>query len=305
MSEEKILKMTFDPATIEHLGVKMYSRLPNALAELIANAYDADAKKVSILLFDRKEKSIIIDDDGAGMNFSDINDLFLRIGRNRRKDGHELSPSGKRKVTGKKGLGKLAFFGIANTIVIETIQKNSGTLIKFTLDWNELISTKDRDYKPKFSVKKCGKNLHGTKIFLNSINRKSTFDKKSLAISISKLFNLFDKTFKVTISRNNDSPISIDDKLKFENLNIQFEWKYEDLVKNFEVQYDHSDKISGKIFSSPKPLSPELRGIILFANKRLVNSPEFFGISESSHGYSYFTGWLEVDFVDDWSDDVI
>jgi uncharacterized protein (TIGR02391 family) len=52
-------------------------------------------------------------------------------------------------------------------------------------------------------------------------------------------------------------------------------------------------------------LKPGLRGITLFANGRLVNAPEFFGVSESSHGFSYFTGWLNVDFVDDWEKDVI
>ena len=40
--EELVLK--FEPKTIEHLGVKMYSTLPPALAELISNAYDADAR---------------------------------------------------------------------------------------------------------------------------------------------------------------------------------------------------------------------------------------------------------------------
>lgn len=39
--------MSFDPHTIEHLGVKMYSVLPNAIAELIANAYNADALRSS------------------------------------------------------------------------------------------------------------------------------------------------------------------------------------------------------------------------------------------------------------------
>ncbi|HDC4371601.1 TPA: hypothetical protein O8L32_004737 [Enterobacter cloacae] len=39
-------RMTFDPKTIEHLGVKMYSTLPPALAELISNAYDADSENV-------------------------------------------------------------------------------------------------------------------------------------------------------------------------------------------------------------------------------------------------------------------
>ncbi len=50
MSEK--LTMTFDPRTIEHLGVKMYSTLPPAIAELIANAYDACATEVTVKLND-------------------------------------------------------------------------------------------------------------------------------------------------------------------------------------------------------------------------------------------------------------
>ena len=59
----------------------------------------------------------------------EINENFLTIARNRRltdKQNDEkretgLSKKG-RKVTGKKGLGKLALFGIANTIIIDSIQ---------------------------------------------------------------------------------------------------------------------------------------------------------------------------------------
>jgi hypothetical protein len=62
--EEKKLRMSFDPHTIEHLGVKMYSILPNAIAELIANAYDAEAEVVEIeLKDDEREKSISVIDD--------------------------------------------------------------------------------------------------------------------------------------------------------------------------------------------------------------------------------------------------
>ena len=43
----------------------------------------------------------------------------------------------------------------------------------------------------------------------------------------------------------------------------------------------------------------------LFANGRMVNSPEFFGPSESSHFFSYATGWLNIDFIDNWDEDVI
>jgi uncharacterized protein (TIGR02391 family) len=107
------------------------------------------------------------------------------------------------------------------------------------------------------------------------------------------------------INRNDDFQIKIDEKLKFENIETDFEWEYSSLISGFDINYENKEKIKGIIIAAPKPLKPGLRGITLFANGRLVNAPEFYGISESSHGFSYFTGWLEVDFVDDWDDDVI
>ena len=78
------LEMSFDPHTIEHLGIKMYSRAANAIAELVANAYDADADTVHIKLYDKDEFKIIVEDNGNGMSFDEINNCFLRIGRKRR-----------------------------------------------------------------------------------------------------------------------------------------------------------------------------------------------------------------------------
>ena len=109
--DNKKLAMSFDLRVIEHLGIRMYSTLPPVLSELIANAYDADATKVEIELKDVGEKKIIVKDNGTGMSFADLNKKFLVIGRNRREDGESLTPKG-RKVIGKKGLGKLSFFGI-------------------------------------------------------------------------------------------------------------------------------------------------------------------------------------------------
>ena len=63
------LQLRFDPRTIEHLGIKMYSQLPYALAELVANAYDAGADNVLIKLYDNdpNNKRIVIIDDGDGI----------------------------------------------------------------------------------------------------------------------------------------------------------------------------------------------------------------------------------------------
>ena len=69
MTAQQTVKMSFDPNTIEHLGIQMYSTLPPVIAELVANAYDADASSVTIFLGDTGEKRIIIEDTGHGMSF--------------------------------------------------------------------------------------------------------------------------------------------------------------------------------------------------------------------------------------------
>ena len=301
--ESKKLKMSFDPHTIEHLGVKMYSVLPNAIAELIANAYDAEAKVVNVVLKeDEGEKSISVIDDGVGMTFQEINNNFLRIGRKRREEDDGMSPNGIRKVTGRKGLGKLAFFGIGDTINIET--KKDGKCVKFTLKWDDLINSKTPEYEPHFHISDCAWEETGTMIELKDLKRKSAFDKQGLAISLSKLFNFFDESFKVYISYNGDDKLQVDDKLKYNNLDKQIEWIFPE-NRDISNDYLNNKHVSGLIMATEKPLKPGLRGVTLFAHGRLVNAPEFFGVGESSHGYSYFTGWLNVDFVDELEEDVI
>ena len=300
--EERRLKMSFDPHTIEHLGIKMYSVLPNAVAELIANAYDAEATRVDINLQDNEGcKSISVTDNGVGMSFDEINEKFLRIGRKRRSEDNGLSPNRKRKVTGRKGLGKLAFFGIGDVINVTT--KQAGKCVEFTLRWADLISSDKSEYEPSFNILDCDINDTGTTIKLSELKRKTGFDEEGLAISLSKLFNLFDNTFEVYITKQGGDTIKIDDKLKYKGLSSQIEW----VLPNNNVSNEYLEKrnVSGKIIATEKPLKPGLRGITLYAHGRLVNTPQFFGASESSHVFSYLTGWLDVDFIDELEDDVI
>jgi len=297
------LVMRFDPNTIEHLGVKMYSQVPTAIAELIANSYDADAKKVIIRLVDDEDgKKIVVEDDGVGMTFKEINDEFLVIGRNRREEGKTKSPSGKRRVTGKKGLGKLALFGIGDTI--DVITNKDGQKVHFRMNWGRLKQTTGADYAPEIvSIEKCDKES-GTIIILSDLKRKSPFDEHALAISLSKLFNFFDRTFTATIIKD-EKQVIIDNELKYSDLKQQFNFSFPDYATSKDIQYQYKQKISGVVISTETPLRPGLRGITLYANGRLVNAPEFYGRSESSHFYSYITGWLNVDFVDNWKEDVI
>ena len=57
------------------LGLSLYSNTPAVLAEVIANAWDADAIEVRID-FDLRENIIAVTDNGAGMDDTDINVRF-------------------------------------------------------------------------------------------------------------------------------------------------------------------------------------------------------------------------------------
>ncbi len=299
----KTVKMGFDPNTIEHLGVQMYSTLPPVIAELVANAYDADAKKVRIFLEDKGEKKITVEDTGHGMSFENLEAKFLKIGRNRREEGNQYSESGKRKVIGKKGIGKLSFFGIANHVEITT--RREGKENAFTLDWAAIKRSGSEYNAPvhKYNAK-CSEDQSGTKIVLTQIRRKTSFQPKDLAISLARTFAVFNEhRFEVEITHNDEKPRKVTNEMKYDGVETENSWDFP--YQESAFQYEYAEQITGKIISAKTPVGPSMKGIALFSRGKLVNNHEFYGQKASSHGYTYLTGWLSIDFVDDWEQDVI
>ena len=299
-------ELRFDPQTIKHLGVRMYSTLPPALAEIISNSYDADANKVVITLTEDagKPKQIKVEDDGKGLSLDEINGKFLVIGRNRRNDEGDV-PSKKynRLPTGKKGLGKLALFGLAKTITILTRQ--NGKQNEFVLDWDDL-SAAHGIYQPKATqIDQPTGEADGTIITLTHLKRESPFDFSGLADSLSRIF-IFDENFHLIIESPSGDKISIDNKRRYQTLDKQFEWDLSSTVL-VPTTSEYFGKMAGLLITSEKPLAPAsgLRGIALFSRGKLVNAPEFFSSSTSSHFYQYLTGWISVDFIDLMAEDVI
>lgn len=298
-----ILKMTFDPKTIEHLGVKMYSTLPPALAELISNAYDADASKV-VLEFKEigTKKFISVQDDGLGMDSDDIQKKFLVIGRNRRKDdGDNPTPRFGRYATGKKGLGKLALFGLAKEIRIDTVKNNKRN--RFVLNWNDLLNASG-EYNPRIEINNEDTNQpNGTTIRLAELKRQTPFDLESLADNLSKIF-IVDDDFCILIKKKNGSFLGINNERRYKGFNKQFEWNIDSLIPEGN---QYKGKLEGVLYTSETPIRPNsgLRGISIFSRGKLVNNPEFYSNSTSSHFFQYLTGWISADFIDNLDDDVI
>ena len=306
--EDKRLVMTFDPLIIDDLGAKLYSTLPPIISELIANGYDACAKKIWIELADTgKNKTITITDDGIGMSFDEIDEKYLRIGRKRRENDKQNESKCERLPMGKKGLGKLAFFGIAKKAIIETIK--DGEKIIFEMDWEKIQEVTDKkEYEPVYSEKKTSEK-NGTKVILTNMNRKSKFDTESLKRSISNYF-IFDSDFKVFIKDDNSSNFQeIDNEIRYQqgDRGEDFSWSFPDVANKLglEEKFPFSNKIKGKIILFTLPVKNNLRGVTLFSRKKLVSIPESFPVQGSSHFFQYLTGWLEIDFIDDLKPDVI
>lgn len=302
------LQLRFDPRTIEHLGIKMYSQLPYALAELVANSYDAGAENIDIKLYDEdpSNKTIMVIDDGEGMSYKEVGEKFLVIGRKRRDTDDSRNNAKGRRITGKKGVGKLALFGIGKNIRIETSKQGEVEKTAFVLDWDSILSESSGTYFPQTEIvykenpQKCG-----TKIVLTNLTRLSGFDLQSTAISLSKLFNWIDDSIRITLSLNDSEPILLTRELKYDGMEREFEWDVQDIIANIDCDYIYKDKLTGRILSSKKPMKQDLRGITLYVNGRLANIPSYFGVSEAGHTFSYLSGWIDADFLDEFENDLI
>jgi hypothetical protein len=173
----KPYKMTISRLTVDKLGVKLYDRVSAVIAELVANSYDADAKLVTIsapmgeLLATRvkdgvrdKGFDIEITDDGIGMTPEEVNEFFLVVGAERRNDPRRGDTSRKfgRKVMGRKGVGKLAPFGVCKKIEVisaggqrvngkdERGKTAKGYLTAhLILEREAILTDTDEDYYPK------------------------------------------------------------------------------------------------------------------------------------------------------------
>jgi HSP90 family molecular chaperone len=85
-----------------------------ALKELVDNAWDADARNVWIKLpKPMSSDPIIVRDDGSGMTSLELRNEYLNIASDKRARTGERTPLLKRKVKGRKGIGKFAGLSLA------------------------------------------------------------------------------------------------------------------------------------------------------------------------------------------------
>ena len=300
-----VLEMKIQPKIIDHLGINMYTAIHPVLSELIANSWDADAHSVYITIPNEpmsKKYSVIVRDDGSGMEYEELVNKYLQVGRNRRienpktsADFVEHTPKLNRRVLGRKGIGKLSVFGVAGTIVFKSVKNGYAT--EFKMDIEDIKRERTDRYKPiPLQINMPTKESNGVTVTLKNLNRKRRIEIDELRKGLARRFTLFGEDFTVYI---NNAPITGEDR-KFTD--IEKIWHINEFVP------EHPEwKITGKIYTREATVrEQESRGVSIFAGGKLVQEPTFFnaGTSGKTFAYSHMLGEINAEFLDG-SNDVI
>lgn len=315
-------------SVLNHLGRQLYRSFATVLGEAISNAWDADAKNVSIYV-DRRRKSFFIKDDGVGMTADDFQNKFLRIGYSKRKEGATTSPSG-RPFIGRKGIGKLALLSCADKIVVISKTQNS-EYIGGSIDNSDLDHAITEDLTPK----QCplGKwnpatfrrftrgHKHGTIIHFEGVKQgiKGSPDFLIKIIALYFRFSLLDNSFKIFLDDEQITYKHLDDLAK----KTEFLWivgkskdPYVDYLKLLFSRNpdDHEKKrveleaVTGFVASVEKPrdlkimTTEERVGIDLFVNGRLRERDILKHIPTARVTESYLYGQIHFNALDDATD---
>lgn len=164
-----------DPQLARLLG-ETYRSSEQALKELVDNAWDADARKVEIILpKPMTDDGIIVKDDGLGMGEAQVRSEYLKIARDKRVSGGNRSSKYQRKLKGRKGIGKFSGLTVATKMVLTTW--NGQTACRLELDKKVLTEHKgDLERVPlELEVSQRISKETGTQIKLSYLDQSLNF----------------------------------------------------------------------------------------------------------------------------------
>lgn len=318
---DKKLKLDIQPRVIDHLGIKMYQKAVDVISEFVANAWDADAGKVEIIL---GADSILIKDNGVGMSFDECQQKFLTVGRNRRVSEASDRTGNGRPVLGRKGIGKFAGFGIAKMVTVRTVSAETGETTAFIMDLERIISAdvsnetaKEIDVVEYSGPQKERKCMSGTEIKLEGL--------KITIASAHEINNELARRFLLTAA-DPDFLVTVNGEMLGDAFTTELEFAFPKDLSESELSrlpnpitivdggwakecFGDTYIIKWRIGFLEHPIDVEgLRGVAIFARGKMAQSPFFFdysGAMSGQHGLEYMTGQVIMDFIDTDDNDLI
>ena len=300
--------MRFEPSTIDHLGLRLYSTLPPVISELVSNAWDAEAEEVDVQIPKGQitpPSEVVIRDYGLGMSPQELADEYLPIGRLRRgsDETRVMSKNGKRRVTGRKGLGKLSAFGVASEIEVRSIQ--NGIAVCLRLDYEKIKAwaknhAKDDAYAPDIIHEKTGptKDHDGLTVTLRHLHRKSPMNPDDVRKGLARRLNMIGREFTVKV---NSVPIGPGDHVSRDECEKNFSWDIDSIPSNGQI--GNGLNITGWIGFLPSS-SQANRGIDIFAYDKAVELGSFFNYPSTHVQFAraHLVGEIHANFLDETED---
>jgi hypothetical protein len=296
------------------LGAQLYPSVTATVAELISNAWDADANNVWVEIpfdedWNNPDAQIVVTDDGHGMTRAQAQEAYLVVGRRKRFGPLGDRSEGGRLVHGRKGIGKLAAFGTAGYLECTTLR--DGIVTAFGIDYNELrLLNPDQDYyvDPVREVDPLtspdGTLLdHGTRVRLSMLRVKRQISAETFRLSMSRRFAIKDMAVWIngTALARFDMP-------------LQFRLPRDGQPPEVEVDSDgwavealpNGDVVRWWIGFTEKPLAEgDQQGLSVLARQKMAQRPFKFERSAGTTaqlGYEYLVGEVEADWLDQGDD---
>lgn len=202
----KQYRLNVDPRILELLGPNLYTNIYYVLAELIANAYDADAKNVYII---SNKDDIRVEDDGHGMSYEagDIAKYLNVAGVSRTTEEQSLTKSKTRRKMGRKGVGKLAALSVSEDVDVLTVangEQSGFVLSRHPENGHELKAIPEKDI-----VFERIKD-HGSAIIMRQPQYRLHKTLAAVKRNLLKIFPLINANFRIHVIRGTET-LTIDD----------------------------------------------------------------------------------------------
>jgi len=310
--------------TVDKLGVKLYDKASAVVAELIANSYDADAETVIVRLplstqLTRQNKKreqvdagyvIEVEDDGHGMTPKEAIEYYLKVGRNRREYEGQGSRSRekKRPVMGRKGIGKLAPFGICKCIeVLSAGGKKTPEgyqVTHFFMNYDEILTDsdapvplqpgpEDRSFRPN----------RGTTIRLSNFLPKRVPDEDTFHRQLAARFVFADPRFEIWIEDSRDPDQSSHTKVEPLSVPVEDATRIDLATRPVITEDEKRLCVTGWLAMAKDPYKhEEMAGVRIYARNKIVATTRDFeqpaGFTGEFTIRSYLVGEVYAEWLD-------
>lgn len=311
MNEEMPYKLTISLSVLDHLGLNLYSSVPAVLSEVVANAYDADAKEVNIDI-NTSTKQIVITDDGIGMAQDDFNNKYLFVGYKRRDNLSTVTSLG-RHVMGRKGIGKLSLFAIADEIEVRSVKDGQKSGLKLETNEIKRLAAEQKPYHPPSIQDGDIQLTKGTQINLTRLSTNiSGITIESLRRRLARRFSVIggENDFVVKI---NGEEVGVRDRNYFEK--IEYIWSIGDVGDEFKdlavnrknhavfdgfIDEENDYKVTGWIgtFDEQKSIEEGNNSVSVLAWGKLVQEDILKDVKAGGVYTKYLIGEISADFLD-------